>query len=97
MWADRLRDSSKAEAKEPLQVLSHGGNDFDSAVSILAPSYGNFLDPVVSLLSDKEKFRIKEPVIVLDDWYQLLHDLPAHGLEPALSVVEARTEHAPDN
>lgn len=97
MLSNRLRDSSEAKAKESLQVFSYCGHNFDSAVSVLAPSYRNFLDSVPSLLGDKEEFRIEEPVIVLDHWYQLMHDLSAHGLEPALGVVEAGTKHTSDD
>src|SRR5580700_1407377 len=87
-WGRCLAEQSQHAAK----VGERGSRYVDTRVRVLDPLHGNLLDAHAGTLRDDKQLGVEEPSLVAHDRHELVRDLRAHRLEPALGVAKARVQ-----
>ena len=83
--------------ERPAQVVDGSAPDVDPAVGVVDPVDRHLVDAQPVVLGEQQQLRVEEPVVVLDERQQRAGDIGTQGLEPALRVVHAGLEGAPQD
>ena len=76
----------------PGEVVERGLRHVHAAVGVVDPVDRDLMDPEAVALGEEEQLGVEEPTVVADRRQELLRDVGAHGLEPALRVADPRRE-----
>ena len=79
-------DAAEFEAQQALHVLPGGSDDTDAGIGVVGPLDGQFANPIAALLGQNQQFRVEEPTVVVDERHEVIGDLAADCLEPALGI-----------
>src|SRR5688500_10721762 len=83
-------------ARKALEVPPNGPDNANAAVRVLEPPNRYEANRPATLGAQEKQFGVPKPAPVLDEGEQALCAVPAHRLEPALSVAEPRPEQRVD-